>query len=89
MALLRTRRMVHDVELKSNLDLLIRGFHGIGNRLVDALFSVGAGLQAIALAVSTPEDNSTEVQKKIDQYSERIAGQKEDLQEAINRQKGQ
>jgi hypothetical protein len=86
MAWLRTERVIHDVEKGSNLDLLVRGFHGIANRLVDA---VDGGLQAIALALSTPNDNSTEVQQKINQYSERIGKQGQDLQNAIDRQKGQ
>ena len=83
MAWLRTERLIHDVEKGSNLDLLVRGFHGIGNRAIDSLNSVGAGLQAIALALSTPQDNSAEVQKVID----RIHAVKETLQSAIDQSK--
>lgn len=83
MAWLRTERVVHDVDKGSNLDLLVRGFHGIGNRAVDALVGVGAGLQAIALALSTPQDNSQQVQQLID----RIRSVREGLQSAIDQSK--
>ena len=72
MAWLRTERLIHDVEKGSNLDLLLRGANGIGNRLVDSLLGIGAGLQAIALALSTPQDNSTEVQAQIDKATEQL-----------------
>jgi hypothetical protein len=77
MAWLRTKRTVHDVERGSNLDLLIRGFHGIGNRFVDA---VGGGLQAIALALSTPNDNSAEVREQV----KRLQAARESLQQSID-----
>jgi hypothetical protein len=80
MAWLRTERVVHDVDKGSNLDLLVRGFHGIGNRLVDA---IGGGLQAIALALSTPQDNSQQVQEVID----RIHNVRNNLQSAIDQSK--
>ena len=73
MAWLRTTRTVHDVERGSNLDLLIRGFHGIGNRLVDAL-------QAIALALATPNDNSAEVREQV----KRLQAARESLQQSID-----
>ena len=76
MAWLRTERVVHDVEKGSNLDLLIRGFHGIGNRLVDAL-------NAIALAISTPQDNSTEVQAQIDKATEQLKSSTSALDAAV------
>lgn len=83
MAWLRTGRVFHDIEKGSNLDLLVRGFHGIGNRLVDSLNGIGAGLQAIALALSTPQDNSKQVQEVID----RIRNVRENLQSAIDQSK--
>lgn len=46
----------------SNLDLILRGFNGAVNKLAD---SIGGGLQAIALAQSTPQDNSQEVKEQI------------------------
>ena len=77
---LTTKRVVHEVEKGSNLDLLIRGFHGIGNRLVDA---VGTGLQAIALALSTPQDNSAEVQKQIDKFTTQLKSSTDELDAAV------
>ena len=71
-----TRRYTHDVAKGSNLDLLIRGFHGIGNRLVDAL-------QAIALALSTPQDNSAEVQAQIDKATEQLKSSTNALDAAV------
>ena len=75
----RDQTVTHDIARGSNLDLLVRGFHGIGNRLVDA---IGGGLQAIALALSTPNDNSEEVK----QYAERIKKQVEILEAAAKSQ---
>lgn len=83
MAWLRTERVFHEVEKGGNLDLLVRGFHGIANRGVDALAGIGAGLQAVALALSTPQDNSAEVQKVID----RIRTVREELKSAIDQTK--
>lgn len=80
-------RTVHDVERGSNLDLLLRGANGIGNRLVDALFSIGGGLQAIALALSTTDDNSAEVQKQIDLVADRIKQQADAIQAAVDHAK--
>lgn len=59
-----TNRTAHEVEKGSNLDLLLRGTIGAVNKLAD---SIGGGLRAVALALSTPQDNSTEVQKKLDE----------------------
>jgi hypothetical protein len=83
MAWLRTERVIHDVEKGSNLDLLVRGFHGISNRLVDALNGIGAGLQAIALALSTPQDNSREVQAQIDKATEQLKTSTDALDAAV------
>jgi hypothetical protein len=72
---LSTERVVHDIEKGSNLDLLIRGFHGIGNRLVDAVL-------ALAVALSTKEDNS----KEIKEFAERIKTQVSALEAAAKQQ---
>jgi hypothetical protein len=72
-------RLIIELPLGSNLDKVVKLF----------ITTLGDGLQAIALALSTPQDNSRQVQRKIDQYSERISEQKQDLQDAINRQEGQ
>ena len=63
----------HDVQRGSNLDLILRGFNGAINRVAD-------GLQAIALALSTPHDNSAEVKK----LTEELRAQTDALQSAID-----
>ena len=78
-----TMRTIHEVEPRSNLDLILRAANGVGNRLVDAINSIGTGLQAIALAVSTPEDNSAEVQKKLDELTEKLAQSSNELDAAV------
>lgn len=82
-----TRRTVHDVERGSNLDLILRAANGIGNRLVDGILSIGGGLQAIALALSTTDDNSAEVQKQIDRVADRIKQQADAIQAAVDHSK--
>lgn len=69
-------RLILEVPLNGNLDKVLR-------LAVAAVNGVGAGLQAIALALSTPQDNSAEVQKVID----RIRDVREGLQTAIDNQK--
>lgn len=49
-------RLTLEVPFSGNLDKVLRLF----------VATVGNGLNAIALALSTPQDNSAEVQKKID-----------------------
>jgi hypothetical protein len=78
-----SRRTVHEIERGSNLDLLLRGVHGIGNRLVDALNGIGAGLQAIALALSTPQDNSQQVQQQIDEFTRDMRESRKVVETAI------
>ena len=85
---MRDSRTVYEVAKGSNLDLLIRGFHGIANRAIDSLNGIGAGLQAIALALSTPQDNSQQVQEKIDKYTNRVGSQTAALQNAVNKREG-
>jgi hypothetical protein len=60
------RRTVHDVTFGSNLDLILRGTNGAVNKLADA---IGGGLRAVALALSTPQDNSAAVQAEIDKIA--------------------
>ena len=77
------RQTNHEVARGSNLDLILRGFNGAFNRFTDV---VGAGLQGIALALSTPHDNSAEVQKQIDQVQQKLKQATDSLQSAINTQ---
>lgn len=85
MAWFPTKRIIHEVEAKSNLDLILRGFNGAVNRFADI---VGGGLQAIALALSAPQDNSTEVQRLVDQMTKQINASSDQVEEAIKTQKG-
>jgi hypothetical protein len=78
--------ITHDVAFKSNLDLLLRGTNGAINKLADA---IGGGLQAVALALSTPHDNSAEVQKQIDQVQAKMKTATDQLQSAIDQSKGE
>jgi hypothetical protein len=70
-------KTVHEVARGSNLDLILRGTNGAINKLADA---IGGGLQAIALALSTPHDNSVEVKRLTAQLKE----QNDALQSAID-----
>jgi hypothetical protein len=83
------RLVTHNIEKGSNLDLLVRGFHGIANRAVDALNGIGGGLQAIALALSTPQDNSTQVQAEIDKLAAQINTSANTVEDAIQQSKGE
>lgn len=74
-----TRKYVHDIARPSNLDLLIRGFHGIGNRLVD---EIGDGLHAIALALSTKEDNSAQILE----LANKVKAVRERLKQSVDNQ---
>lgn len=75
-------KTVHDVERGGNLDLILRGFNGAINRFADVL---GTGLQAIALALSTPKDNSAEIKA----LTEKLKQSSDALKEAVDNQKGQ
>lgn len=77
-------RTEHEVARGSNLDLILRAANGIGNRLVDAVNAVGGGLQAIALALATPQDNSSDVQAHIDKLASQVEKQSDALEEASN-----
>ena len=76
-----TRRYVHDVAHGSNLDFLLRAFIGAANRFADR---IGGGLQAIALALATPQDNSAQVQAEIDKTAAQIRAQAAKLKTGID-----
>ena len=57
---LKTDKVIHEVEKAGNLYFLLNGFNGALNKLAT---EIGGGLRAIALALSTPEDNSAEVKE--------------------------
>lgn len=72
----QTTRLILEVPLNGNLDKVLR-------LAVAAVNGVGAGLQAIALALSTPQDNSTEVQAQIDKATEQLKSSTNALDEAV------
>lgn len=74
------RKTIHEVTPKSNLDLILRGTNGAVNKLADA---IGGGLHAIALALSTPQDNSEAVQKQIDQATAQMKSSTDALDAAV------
>lgn len=74
-------RHFHEIEKGSNFDLIIRGTNGAVNKLAEA---IGGGLKAIALALSTPQDNSTQVQAAIDKMTAELNAGTAQVQDAIN-----
>jgi hypothetical protein len=60
-------RAVHDVERGSNLDLLIRGFLGLGNRTIDAIRVV-----ASAIAGQLESADLDKLKAQIDQADEEL-----------------
>lgn len=83
---LYTKRTVHDVAFGSNLDWILRGLIGALNRFTDIL---GAGLKAVALALSTPQDNSPQVQQELDKVEAKLKSTTDKLQSAIDKSKGE
>jgi formiminotetrahydrofolate cyclodeaminase len=81
-----TRRVVHEVSKDGSLYFLLNGFNGALNKLAS---EIGGGLRAIALALSTPKDNSAEVQKQIDQYVAQLRGSTDKLDTAVKETKGE
>jgi hypothetical protein len=76
------RRTVHEVSKEGgNLYFLINAFIGAYNRRTDA---ISGGLKAIALALSTPQDNSAEVQRLINESTKQVHAQVEALKSALD-----
>ena len=73
-----TDRLIIELPRNSNLDVVLRMF----------IATLGSGVQAIALALSTPHDNSEEVQKQIDKYADEIRSIRTDLAQSVNNQTG-
>lgn len=57
----------------------------LNNTIFDASNNLGKWLAAIALAASTPDDNSKEVQEQINKHAAEINAVRETLQSSINR----
>ena len=76
---------IHEVRKQGNLYFLINAVIGAYNRRTDAL---SGGMQAIALALSTPQDNSTAVQAEIDRLTAELKASRLNVEEAIKQDKG-
>ena len=81
---LLVRKIVYDVERGSNLDLILRGTNGAINKFAQ---EIGNGLKAIAVALSTPGDNSTMVQAVIDRLAAEINASSNTVEDALNQAK--
>lgn len=79
-------RIFHDIERGGNLDLILRGTNGAVNKLADA---IGRGLAAVALALSTPQDNSAQVQAQVDEITKQLNASTDKVEEAIKQSKGE
>lgn len=79
-------RIFHDIERGSNLDLILRGTNGAVNKLADA---IGKGLAAVALALSTPQDNSAQVQAQVDEITKQLSASSDKVEDAIKQSKGE
>lgn len=71
---IHTEKVIHDIESDGNLYFLLNGLNGALNKFAEriggGLQVVGTGLQAIALALSTPNDNSAEVKALTDKLKQ-------------------
>lgn len=79
-------------EISSLKEMVSVGFNDIrqsitdlNNTIFDASNNLGKWLAAIALATSTPEDNSAEVQKQIDAVASSINQTATEQQEALDK----
>ena len=70
----RDDRLIIELPRNGNLDIVARLF----------ISTLGAGLQAIALALSTPHDNSAQVQAEIDKYVAQLNTSTADQKDAID-----
>lgn len=78
-----TRRHVHEISKDGALYYLLNGFNGALNKLAE---QIGGGLRAIALALSTPQDNSSQVQAELDKIQARLKSQTDALEGAVKSQ---
>lgn len=65
-------------------DLIAHHLNGIRLAIKDHSENTGKWLAAVALAASTPEDNSAEVQKQIDQFTAQINTSTAETKDAID-----
>lgn len=55
----------------------------LNNTIFDASNNIGKWLAAIALATSTPDDNSAQVQKQIDSFTQQLKSSTDELDAAV------
>lgn len=79
-------------EISSLKEMVSVGFNDIrqsltdlNNTIFDASNNIGKWLAAIALAASTPDDNSAQVQEQINKHAAEINAVREKLQSSIDR----
>lgn len=75
------KHVTHRVEKSGSLFNLLSAVLTAYNRRTDTF---AGGMKAIALALSTPQDNSTEVQKHIDALTSRVDTQVSTLDNAVD-----
>lgn len=76
----------HKAKKLSGNSLLAHHLNGIRLAIREHSENTGKWLAAVALAASTPNDNSAEVQKQIDQYVAQINTSTDSVEDAINQQ---
>lgn len=74
-----TRKYIHEVEQRGNLFFLLNSFNGALNKFAE---EIGDGLHAVALALSTKEDNSTQILE----LANRVKAMREKLQTSLDNQ---
>lgn len=72
----RDDRLILELPRNGNADVVLRLF----------ITTLGKGLQAIALALSTPQDNSAAVQAEIDKFTAQLNASSSDMAGAIDQQ---
>lgn len=72
-----TRRYVHEISKDGALFFLLNGFNGAFNKLAE---EIGDGLHAVALALSTKEDNSVQILE----LANRVKAMREKLKASVD-----
>jgi hypothetical protein len=73
----------HKAKKLSGNNLLAHHLNGIRLAIREHSENTGKWLAAVALAASTPNDNSAEVQKQIDQFTETLKSSTDALDAAV------
>lgn len=68
--------------------LIAHYLYGIRLAIIEHSENTGKWLAAVALAASTPQDNSAEVQKQIDQHTSQFRSSTDALDAAVQSNKG-